>query len=306
MHLSNALKDEEFAQKRKELEAKAALEIAKIREEQNKKFNEIQNSMFIANSERERAFFIEKEILKLNSINAEQLKAEEEVRKQAAAKLGELAKDNNLTGAQAIEQEKLINEQMQKGLDIVRQQYEFRRNMQQDPKAGVEDRLKQIQDSVTPFKVAGQMTDSVFNSMNSALDNFVKTGKLKFSDFARSVILDLISIQLRASATQLLTQTLGMFGFNLPARALGGPVNAGQPYLVGEKGPELFLPNTSGNIVPNNKMGQGSAAGGQVVNNHYNISAIDAKGVAQLFAENRMTLLGNVRQAEKELPTRGR
>jgi len=34
-------------------------------------------------------------------------------------------------------------------------------------------------------------------------------------------------------------------------RAAGGPVDAGVPYLVGERGPELFVPSTSGSIVPN-------------------------------------------------------
>tara|TARA_R100000353_G_scaffold80303_1_gene60511 strand:- start:393 stop:935 length:543 start_codon:yes stop_codon:yes gene_type:complete len=34
-------------------------------------------------------------------------------------------------------------------------------------------------------------------------------------------------------------------------RAEGGPVTKGEPYLVGEKGPEIFEPNMSGNIVPN-------------------------------------------------------
>jgi hypothetical protein len=38
---------------------------------------------------------------------------------------------------------------------------------------------------------------------------------------------------------------------NLTARASGGPVSAGAPYLVGELGPELFVPQTSGAIVPN-------------------------------------------------------
>ena len=35
------------------------------------------------------------------------------------------------------------------------------------------------------------------------------------------------------------------------ARASGGPVDAGSAYLVGENGPELFVPQTSGAIVPN-------------------------------------------------------
>ena len=42
------------------------------------------------------------------------------------------------------------------------------------------------------------------------------------------------------------------------ARATGGPVSDGMPYLVGERGAELFVPNTSGAIVPNNKLGGGN------------------------------------------------
>lgn len=42
---------------------------------------------------------------------------------------------------------------------------------------------------------------------------------------------------------------------NLGGRAIGGPVSMGQPYVVGERGPEMFVPNSSGNIIPNDKMG---------------------------------------------------
>ena len=41
------------------------------------------------------------------------------------------------------------------------------------------------------------------------------------------------------------------------ARALGGPVAGGSTYLVGERGPELFTPGTSGSITPNNALGGG-------------------------------------------------
>ena len=37
---------------------------------------------------------------------------------------------------------------------------------------------------------------------------------------------------------------------NIPGRALGGPVSAGQPYMVGERGPELLVPATNGTVVP--------------------------------------------------------
>ena len=46
----------------------------------------------------------------------------------------------------------------------------------------------------------------------------------------------------------------GLFNFG-GKRAAGGPVSAGSSYLVGERGPELFTPSRSGNIVPNNAMG---------------------------------------------------
>jgi TP901 family phage tail tape measure protein len=57
-----------------------------------------------------------------------------------------------------------------------------------------------------------------------------------------------------------LTETLKKLIFSLEGRAAGGPVNAGQPYIVGEKGPELFVPRNAGGIVPNNY-----GIGGQIV-----------------------------------------
>jgi hypothetical protein len=46
----------------------------------------------------------------------------------------------------------------------------------------------------------------------------------------------------------------GLGGAVAGARAEGGPVNAGEFYLVGEKGPELFKPNAGGSIIPNHQM----------------------------------------------------
>jgi hypothetical protein len=64
----------------------------------------------------------------------------------------------------------------------------------------------------------------------------------------------------------------GGFAFPTP-RATGGPVSAGTPYMVGEKGPELFLPRNSGTIIPNNAMMGGSTS--VVVN-------VDASGNANV------------------------
>lgn len=59
-------------------------------------------------------------------------------------------------------------------------------------------------------------------------------------------------------------------------KAMGGPVNAGTSYVVGERGPELFMPNRSGTIIPNNKLG----GGGTVINLTVN-GAIDGESTAR-------------------------
>lgn len=61
-------------------------------------------------------------------------------------------------------------------------------------------------------------------------------------------------------------------------KAAGGPVSSSKSYVVGEKGPELFVPNTNGMIVPNNALG--SSGGGTVINLTVN-GALDAEGTAR-------------------------
>lgn len=51
--------------------------------------------------------------------------------------------------------------------------------------------------------------------------------------------------------------TGGLRAAGLPARAMGGPVRAGQPYLIGERGPEIMVPGANGTVIPNHKMGGG-------------------------------------------------
>ena len=71
-------------------------------------------------------------------------------------------------------------------------------------------------------------------------------------------------------------------------RAEGG--NAA--FMVGEQGPELFVPQTPGNIVPNDDV----AAGGPT-NVTFNISAVDATGIEELLLEQRGNLIGMIREA---------
>lgn len=151
---------------------------------------------------------------------------------------------------------------------------------------------------------ASDVFSSVTSNMNSAIDTFVNTGKLSFSGLARSIIADLAKIELKAAAAKIFSGGGGGFGgifsgiASLFGFAEGGNPPVNRPSIVGEKGPELFVPRTAGTIIPN---GASPTTGG---NNTYitnNVTAVDAKSVAQLFAENRKTLFGTVEMARKEM-----
>ena len=57
---------------------------------------------------------------------------------------------------------------------------------------------------------------------------------------------------------------------NLPGLANGGRASAGRSYLIGEKGPEIFTPKSSGTVIPNNMIGGG---GGDITNITVNVDA---------------------------------
>jgi len=76
------------------------------------------------------------------------------------------------------------------------------------------------------------------------------------------------------------------FGFKgTEERAMGGSVSAGSPYIVGERGPELFVPSRSGTIVPNDQMGGDNVT--VVVN-------VDAKGTSVQGNDQQGNQLGRV------------
>ena len=178
---------------------------------------------------------------------------------------------------------------------------------QNDPAAGAKSVVDQLLKGTTPFQVAADQTAALFNGMNSALDNFVETGKFKFGDFARSIIQDLIKIQLKAQATQLLSMALGAIfpGMKLPGKAAGGPVSAGSPYIVGEKGMELFVPRSAGSIVPNNQLSMMGNNGGNT-NVSYTIQAVDAASFRQMLARDPEFIYNLTEQTRRSLPARRR
>jgi len=178
-------------------------------------------------------------------------------------------------------------------------------------------------------KLAEDMFHAFTSNMNSAIDEFVEKGTFSFSKFAESVIKDIIKIQLRMQMAQLVSMGIGsLFGgmnstsiamggsggggaftgtggasFALPAAADGGYIDS--PTLVGENGPELFIPQRSGSVIPNQQLS--SQFGGQaqnVFNGPYiaSMQAIDTQSGIQFLAKNKMTIWSMNQSANRSIP----
>ena len=80
------------------------------------------------------------------------------------------------------------------------------------------------------------------------------------------------------------------------ARAGGGSVGGGNAFLVGERGPELFIPNTAGTVVSNETMG--SRMGETTIN--FNISTVDADSFDDLLLSRKGLIIGTIQQAFRQ------
>jgi lambda family phage tail tape measure protein len=187
---------------------------------------------------------------------------------------------------------------------------------------GVTKALNNYIDTVTNAAAQSErLFTNAFKGMEDALVSFVQTGKLDFKTLANSIIADLIRIQIQNSIMKPLAQATsgmslsGMFssaGNFLSGlfKADGGPVAGGQPYIVGEQGPEWFVPNGAGTIVPNGKSpstpvgSDTSTATAQApININFSVRAMDARSFQSAMVQNKAVVVGIVNQA---LNMRGR
>lgn len=107
-------------------------------------------------------------------------------------------------------------------------------------------------------------------TIENALLRVVRSGKLGFEDL-RGVALGVLDSIAQSAVSAGLSAlgggssgggllgglaNIGLAALGLPGRATGGPVSQGRAYRVGENGPELFVPGTSGRIVGSGEMGE--------------------------------------------------
>ena len=184
---------------------------------------------------------------------------------------------------------------------------------------GVAKALNNYIDNVTSAAAQSEkLFSDAFKGMEDALVKFVQTGKLDFKSLANSIIADLIRIQIQNSIMKPLAQATSGLSFSglfnsagsfLSGlfKADGGPVSSGQPYIVGEEGPEWFVPNGSGTILPNDSaptMAGGAGGGSQgPININFSVRAMDARSFQSAMVQNKAVVVGIVNQA---LNMRGR
>jgi len=136
----------------------------------------------------------------------------------------------------------------------------IRGNAELKKQVAIADRMQQIYDQIGQSIASG-----VVDTLSAAVD---QTKSL--ADAAANTLRNVANILLQLGINTALQGTgFGIFK-NLSGFANGGRPPVGKPSIVGERGPELFVPNTSGTIVPNNKLGGGGSTN-VVVN-------VDAKG----------------------------
>ena len=140
---------------------------------------------------------------------------------------------------------------------------------------GIKNAFAEIGDTI-----GSQISDALVDAIN---------GTKSLGEAAKNIINDLANSLLKMGINTILSSTgIGIFK-NLPGFAAGGRPPVGRPSIVGEKGPELFVPSTAGTIIPNNKMS------GSVINN---ISvSVDASGSSVQGNAQEGRELGNVLSA---------
>ena len=206
-----------------------------------------------------------------------------ELAKQILDEMNRLYEDHERTVAMTTERVKRSIETPQQALEAYSQELNMLRDegritLEQHAEA-VKEASDQIYGTITSQRSLWEQNTSLIRSWGDQFtDTFVDgitKGKFAFKDFANSILNDLLRISIQRSITQPLMESLlgdskkgggllsGLFGGK---RASGGSVSPSKAYLVGEKGPELFSPASSGSIIPNSKLGGGVNVSVNVIN----------------------------------------
>ncbi|MDG6079750.1 hypothetical protein E3U23_11175 [Erythrobacter litoralis] len=140
----------------------------------------------------------------------------------------------------------------------------------------------EINEAIDGIKIDG--LEALNDGIVDAIMGVKSLGEV-FANVAKQIIADLLRIAVQKAIIEPLAKSLfssesgwgGPFPILDGARAMGGPVLAGGTYLVGENGPEIFHPGSSGTIIPNHELGRGGGSMIQVVPSPYFDVVVDGR-----------------------------
>ena len=164
----------------------------------------------------------------------------------------------------------LVNDLASKGLLTEEQSLARKRQINDEM-----DRTRGIIEDIIPAQIEfNQIANDAGSLIAQGFEDAILSGQ-KLGEVVRSLGRDLVRLVFQQMVTQRLASGIAtLLGAPpIPVRAMGGPVSSGSPYVVGEKGPELFVPHASGTIVPNHKMGSSGGGGSGGVTVNYKIAA---------------------------------
>ena len=165
---------------------------------------------------------------------------------------------------------------------------------------GLNQGIKKFSDALAESVILGK-------NLQETMQNLAQTVMVKLLSFTIELILrkqvELILEQkktneLRSQTTELKRQmAFKMFSsfMGMPMMASGGAVSKGQPVVVGERGAEVFVPNSTGQITQSAR-----GTGGGAVNVNFTINTIDSRGFSDALQENRGTITGIINNALAE------
>ncbi len=253
------------------------------------------------------------EIIRLRREEAEQQEEMMRLTKEANQELAAMDDLRKMRQDQIVKdyerEVEIEKERMQVMLDLS-QQAEVTANKELEAmdltKKASEEQLELLEDIRDGFKSVGSTIVEAFMSGKSAAQAFksaLSSLLQKLASRSLDKFLDTIFKSDMKGAPSLFENFMSnvpVLGSIFGKRAGGGPVNSGAPYLVGERGPELFVPSMAGQVVPSYAM-----SGTSTVNN-YNIQAIDVKSFEErIMGSNRAVWAANS-YAQKSLSPRGR
>ena len=166
---------------------------------------------------------------------------------------------------------------------------------------GLNKGIKSFSDALAESVILGK-------NLQETMQNLAQTVMVKLLSFTIELILrkqlelileknktDEMKKQLRLQSTMMLMSgnPLGFLGFT--GMAKGGAVAKGQPVVVGERGAEVFVPNSTGQITQSAR-----GTGGGAVNVNFTINTIDSRGFSDALQENRGTITGIINNALAE------